>query len=263
MEHTKVARHIPRSAEISLKYFDNSGLLCEYFLDLDDVFIKNKCKLLKFRTPNPDHVFDIFSKYSHEEADIVRTSIIDYITCDPVSFNERMIVVFTMLHLSIDKWLLRIKDPKFPADEAVVYGLCQLYSRHTLAYTTGSVWSTLKIHGKCSLEDVKKHCDIHLVFLEGGVLGQLHRKPSIPRLMSVLTASPKTPSNNNCKDNTVITNNDHMYSSPTPHPIPVSGTQVNPTSDHMYAENSDVPTEPYGSDSDSKLDAVNGCNLWR
>ena len=109
------------------------------------MFIKNKQKLLKFHTLNPDHVFDIFGKYSYEEADIVRASVIDYITCDPVSFNERIFVVFTMLHLSIDEWLLHTKDPKSPADEAVVYGLCQLYLRHALAYTTGSVWSTLKM----------------------------------------------------------------------------------------------------------------------
>ena len=120
LEHTKVARHIPRSAKISLKYFDNSELSCEYFLNLDDIFIKNKHKLLQFHTPNPDHVFDIFGKYSHEQADVVRTSLIDYITCDLVTFNERMIVVLAMLHLTIDEWLLCIKDPRSPTDEAVV-----------------------------------------------------------------------------------------------------------------------------------------------
>ena len=87
-----------------------------------------------------------------------------------------MVVVLTMLRVTLDEWLLRIKNPKSPADEAVVYGLCQLYSRHALAYTTGSVWSMLEIHGKCLLQDVKRHCDIHLVFLEGGVLGHLHKK---------------------------------------------------------------------------------------
>ena len=166
-----------------------------------------------------------------------------------------MIVVFTMLHLNIDEWLLCTKDPKSPADEAVVYGLCQLYSRHALAYTTGSVWSTLEIHGKCSLDDVKRHCDIHLVFLEGGVLGQLHKKPSIPWLMGVSSAAVKTPVNNS-KDTAKTTNSDHTYSSPRPQSTPVSDTQVNPKSDHTYAENSDVPTEPYSSDSDSKLDTV-------
>ena len=76
-----------------------------------------------------------------------------------------------------------------PADEASLYGLCQLYSCHALAYTMGSVWSTLEIHGNCSVEDIKRHCHIHLVFLEGGILGQLHRKPTIPRLMASSTSN--------------------------------------------------------------------------
>ena len=144
-EHTRIARHIPRSAEISLKYFEKSRLLCDYFLDLDEVFIKNKCKVLKSRTPDPDHVYDIFGKYSREEASLVRTSVIDYITCDPISFNQRMVVVFTMLHLNLDEWLLRTKNPNSPTDEAAVYRLCQLYSRHALAYMTGSVWSRVTV----------------------------------------------------------------------------------------------------------------------
>ena len=205
LEHTRIARHIPRLAEVSLKYFDSSGLSSEYFLDLDEVFIKNKRKLLKFRTPNPDHVYEIFGKYSHGTANVVQTSVIDYITCDPVSFKERMVVVFTMLHLNIDEWLIRTKDPKSPADEAVVYGLCQLYSRHALAYTTGSVWSTLEIHGKCNLADVKQHCDIHLIFLEGGVLGQLHKKPSIPKLMCMPAVTVNTHTNVDHGNKTPVT----------------------------------------------------------
>ena len=255
-EHTRIARHIPTSAEISLKYFENSGLLCEYFLDLDEVFIKNKCKVLKFRTPDPDHFYDIFGKYSCKEATVVRTSVIDYITCDLISFNEQMVVVFTMLHLNIDEWLLHTINPNSPTDEAVVYGLCQLYLRHTLAYTT-CVWSTLEIHGKCSLEEVKHHCDVHLVFLEGGLLAQLHSKPSVPQLRSTLTIPSKasaTVSTQN--DAPVKVTTDHTYSSPTSKPMQGSSLEVKPASDHTYAEYSDTPTEPYGSDVEHTLDSV-------
>ena len=247
----------PRSADISLKYFENSGVSCEYFLDLDEVFIKNKCKVLKFRTPDPDHVYDIFGKYSREEASVVRTSVTDYITCDLISFNEQMVVMFTMLHLNLDEWLLCTKNPNSPADKAAVYGLCQLYLRHTLAYMKGSVWSTLEIHGKCSLEEVKRHCDVHLVFLEGGVLGHLHKKPSVPRLMSVSTipsATSKTDCTQNDSSATVTT--DHTYSFPTPKPMQESSLEVKPASDHTYAEYSDTPTEPYGSDTEHALDSV-------
>ena len=251
-EHTRVAHHIPRSAEISLKYFETSGLSDEYFLDLDDVFLKNKRKLLKFRMPNPDHVYEIFGKYSHENADVVRSSIVDYITCDPVSFNERMVVVLTMLRVTLDEWLLRIKNPKSPADEAVVYGLCQLYSRHALAYTTGSVWCTLEIHGKCSLQDVKRNCDIHLVFLEGGVLGHLHKKPSVPKLMSGSRKDNQTSKSEKTEPNP---NPDHTYSSPVPR-IQQSIAGPKKHKDHTYAEDSDVSTKPYISDQDGKSNSA-------
>ena len=257
LEHTHVARHIPRSSEISLKYFENSGLSCEYFLDLDEVFIKNKRKVLKFCTPDPDHIYDIFGKYSHEEASVVRTSVIDYITCDLISFNEQMVVVFTMLHLNLDEWLLRTKNPNSPADKASVYGLCQLYSRHTLAYMTGSVWSTLEIHGKCSLKEIKRHCDVHLVFLEGGVLGHQHKKPSVPQLMSLsTTTSVASKTDRTLNDMPATVTTDHSYSSPTPKPMQESISEAKPTSDHTYAENSDTPTEPYGSDTEQALDSI-------
>ena len=156
-----------------------------------------------------------------------------------------MVVVFTMLHLNIDEWLLGTKNPNSPADEAVVYGLCQLYLRHALAYMTGSVWSTLEIHGKCSLKEVKRHCDVHLVFLEGGVLGQLHRKPSVPRLMSVSTiSSAASETDRTQNDAPVKVTTDHTYSSPNTQPIQGSSLEAKPASDHTYAEYSDTPTEP-------------------
>ena len=98
-----------------------------------------------------------------------------------------------MLNLDLNSWLIRTKNPKVPADEASLYGLCQLYSCHALAYTTGSVWSMLELHGKYSVDELKCHCDIHLVFLEGGILGQLHKKPMIPRLMGIPSKNTSPP----------------------------------------------------------------------
>ena len=153
-EHSIIARHIPQSAEISLKYYERSGLANEYYMDLNEVFICGNRKTLKLRTPNPDHIYEIFGHYSHESPTVVRTSIVDYITCDPETFKERLVVVFTMLKLDLNSWLILTKNPRMPADEASLYSLYQLYSHHALAYTTGSVWSTLEIHGNCSVEDI-------------------------------------------------------------------------------------------------------------
>ena len=191
--------------------------------------------------PNPDHIYEVFGKYSHESPDVVRTSIVDFVTCDPESFRERLVVVFMMLHHNLNSWLLKNKNHANPADEASLYGLCHLYSRHALVYTTGSIWSSLEWRGKYSVKDIKKCCDIHLVFLDGEILGQLHRKPQIPRLISataprtppssiqsasnaVVISSESDPENkgmpihNECDTTTspVRELDDHSYASPTP-----------------------------------------------
>ena len=105
-EHTRIARHIPRSAEISLKYYERSGLVSEYFIDLDEVYIRSNRKTIKFRTLNPDHIYEIFGRYSHESPSVVHTSIVDFIMCDPETFKERLVVVFAMLSLDLNSWLI-------------------------------------------------------------------------------------------------------------------------------------------------------------
>ena len=271
-EPTKLARHIPRSMTISLDYFECSGLAQEYFLDLNEVYLKPKRKNTKIRVPNPDHIYEVFGKYFHESPDIVRTSIMDFVTCDPESFKERLVVVFSMLHHNLNSWLLKTKNRANPADEASLYGLCHLYSRHALVYTTGSIWSSLEWRGKYSVEDIKKSCDIHLVFLDRGILGQLHRKPQVPRLISatapkalppmiqeasntVDVSSESDPENkgrpiNNESDTLTSPGRelgDHSYASPTPQKRAeialmktVDSMQAN---NHNYAELSDIPTE--------------------
>ena len=265
-QHTKVARHIPRSMEVSLDYFEWSGLAREYFLDIYEVYLPPKRKNSKKRTVNPDHIYQIFGRYSHESPEVVRTSIVDFITCDPESFKERLVVVFTMLRLDFDSWLLKTKNPSSPADEASLYGLCQLYSCHALAFTTGSVWNMLELHGNFTVNDLKKHCDVHLVFLEGGILANLLRKPQIPRLMGhpSKNTSYKPPvlfvsdseTENMCmvpdKTSSLSTNvGDHTYSSPLAHAVWSNKLfETNQHTDHTYAELSDVPIEPCSSNSD-------------
>ena len=153
--HTKIARHIPRAAEITLKYYERTGLASEYFIDLDEVFICSNHRTPNFQRPNPDHVYEIFGKFSHESPSVVCTSVVDYITCDPETFKEKLVVMFTMLNLDLNSWLIRTKNLKIPADEASLYSLCQLYSHHALAYTTGSIWSTLELHGNYNINELK------------------------------------------------------------------------------------------------------------
>ena len=49
---------------------------------------------------------------------------------------------------------------------------------------------------------------------------------------------------------------DHTYSSPTPKLMQGSSLEAKPAGDHTFAEHSDTPTEPYGSDTEHTLDSV-------
>ena len=177
-----------------------------------------------------------------------------------------------MLHHNLNSWLLKTKNCANPADEASLYGLCHLYSHHALVFTTGSIWSSWEWRGKYSVEDIKKCCDIHLVFLDGGILGQLHRKQQIPCLISatapktpplliqdasnaVVISSESDPENkgmpvHNEYDTTtspVRELDDHSYASPTPQKRAVISQMKTVDSrypnDHNYVELSDIPTE--------------------
>ena len=110
------------------------------------------------------------------------------------------------------------------------------------------------------------------MFLDGGILGQLHHKPQIPRLISatalkapplsiqdasnvVVISSESDPENkgmpfhNECNTATLPVRelDDHSYASLTPQKRAVVAqmktTESRNPNDHNYAESSDIPTE--------------------
>ena len=78
-----------------------------------------------------------------------------------------------------------MEKPSTCADEAVLYGLCHMFSRHSLVYTVGSVWTTLNLKSQTSVEWIRSKCDLHFAFLDGGVIGILLHKPCVPKLISM------------------------------------------------------------------------------
>ena len=75
--------------------------------------------------------------------------------------------------------------------------------------------------------------------------------------MSVSTiSSAATGTDCTQNDAPVKVTTNHTYSSPTPKLMQGSSLEAKPASDHTYAEYSDTPTEPYGSDAEHTLDSV-------
>ena len=87
--------------------------------------------------------------------------------------------------MSLTEWLNNLEKANTCADEAALYGLCHMFSRHSLVYTTGSVWTMLNLTSQTSVQHIKAKCNLHFAFLDGGIIGILLRKPCVPKLKSM------------------------------------------------------------------------------
>ena len=90
-----------------------------------------------------------------------------------------------MENMSLTEWLNNMEKVNTCADEAALYGLCHMFSRHSLVYTIGSVWTTLNLTSQTSVQRIQAKSYLHFAFLDGGIIGILLRKPCVPKLMSM------------------------------------------------------------------------------
>ena len=90
-----------------------------------------------------------------------------------------------MENMSLIEWLNNMEKVNTCVDEAALYGLCHMFSRHSLVYTISSVWTTLNLTNQTSVRHIQAKCDLHFAFLDGGIIGILLRKPCVPKLISM------------------------------------------------------------------------------
>ena len=184
LEYVPVARHIPRAQTIMEEYFESSGLFNEYYLDTTLVFQKPKGKCQKI-TAYTEHVFEIFGRYTNETVREVRSSFVDYVKGYSEYFAKCMVVILTMENMSLTEWINNMEKVNTCADEAALYGLCHMFSRHSLVYTIGNVWTMLNLTNQTSVQCIQVKCDLHFAFLDRGIIGILLRKPCVPKLISM------------------------------------------------------------------------------
>ena len=87
--------------------------------------------------------------------------------------------------MSLSEWLNNMEKVNTCADEAALYGLCHMFSRHSLVYSISSVWTTLNLTSQTSVQCIQVKCDLHFAFLDRGIIGILLRKPCVPKLISM------------------------------------------------------------------------------
>ena len=76
----------------------------------------------------------------------------------------------------LDAWLSTIDNNCTPGDEFAVFALCQMYTRHALIVTSNQIWTTIHSKHKMDNQELRRNCDLHLIYLGGNSFGILKPK---------------------------------------------------------------------------------------
>ena len=83
---------------------------------------------------NPNHVFQLFGKFSDSDPDCVRQRMIDIIQKDPAKWQHAGEVYLQLNFFNIDEWCKLMKLPHVSCDELMLYVLqcCPLQTHNCL-----------------------------------------------------------------------------------------------------------------------------------
>ena len=142
------------------------------------------------KTVNPNFMYEIFGVYSGEEADIVRTRMINWVCDNSEEFEKATGLAMIGKDLEIDSWITKMSSTKCGGDEFALFALCKLFHRHACIVNTNRLWHTCSVEG-CPDEDaIKNRCDLRFIQLTHDTFALLRPNPGMPgyALGSVISA---------------------------------------------------------------------------
>ena len=125
---------------------------------------------------NPTMMYTMFSTFAEDSPQQVRRNMVRWINDNKQTFESQTLLAFTAKDKDLDSWLSNIDSNSTPGDEFALFALCQMYTRHTLVVTSNQIWTS--VHPKHGLDDhdLRRKCDLHLIYLGGDAFGILKPK---------------------------------------------------------------------------------------
>lgn len=163
-----IVPYIAQHTKITKKAFKNMELSDNYLLDL------SRCRV--DRRLNRSSVFEYFAELSCEHPDNVRAGMITRMRLDTPYYERCGHIIAGFKQLSFGEWLEHMADPNVPADELAIFALSKIYDLHTMIYTTGPPWSTLKPPSPISVQKLHRLCQVHFVYTSKDMYAELLAK---------------------------------------------------------------------------------------
>ena len=125
---------------------------------------------------NPTMLYTMFSVFVEDSPQQVRQNMVQWINENKQTFESQTLLAFAAKDRDLDSWLSNIDSNSTPGDEFALFALCQMYTRHALIVTSNRTWTS--VHPKHGLDDhdLRRKCDLHLIYLRGDAFGILKPK---------------------------------------------------------------------------------------
>ena len=156
--------------------------LSKYFtVDLSKAYINGK--------PNLMVMNEIFDEFSAEDKDDVKLHTLKLISQEMDIYGKVGTTFHLLLGLSMESWLNMMWQKTSFGDELILYALGRSYNRHTIIYNKNRLWCTMEIMTPLPPVEIHNSCDVHLIYIEGGLFATLRRRPETMLLPLVLSSS--------------------------------------------------------------------------
>ena len=121
-------------------------------------------------------IYTMFSMFAEDSPQQVRRNMVEWINDNKEKFEYQTLLAFTAKDSDLDTWLSTIDNNCTPGDEFALFALCQMYTRHALIVTSSQIWTTVHPKHKLDNHELRRKCDLHLIYLCGNLFGILTPK---------------------------------------------------------------------------------------
>ena len=125
---------------------------------------------------NPTMMYTMFSVFAEDSPQQVRWNMVQWIHEHKSEFERQTLLAFSAKDSQLDTWLSSIDSNSMPGDEFALFALCQMYTCHALIITQRMIWTTIHVKHGLTDHELRRKCDLHLIYLGGDAFGILKPK---------------------------------------------------------------------------------------
>ena len=156
--------------KVTLKQYKEHRLAANFRLDTRH--------LKTNRRVNHNSMYELFAKWSLDEADELKALIIDKLKTEHAYYSGISMLWMKLKGTTFDRWLEHIKSPHVSADEFMLFVMCREFDRHCAIFTMNKSWSTIQSNTPVVESQLIDRCDLFLLYMGRNQFGILQKKTS-------------------------------------------------------------------------------------